>query len=70
MQSRDLSKEGFLAILIFGEPPGLVVKRSLKEGLNLEGVILLSKRQDDSFALLIADHQRNGLIIGQHSLYL
>ena len=43
MQSRYLGEQRFLAILIFSEPPGLVVERALEEGLNLEGVVLLGE---------------------------
>ena len=65
-----LSQKGFLTILVFGKFICLVVERSLEEGFYFEGVIFFSQRQDHSFAFLVADHQRDVLVVGKYSFYL
>lgn len=69
MEPGDLGQQRFLAVLVFCESPGLIIKRTLEEGLDLEGVILFKEREDDSLAFLVADNQGNSLIIGENSFY-
>jgi hypothetical protein len=70
VQARDLGQQRLLAVLVFSEPPRLVVEGTLEEGLDLEGVVLLEQRQDDALALLVAHHQRDRLVVGEHCLHL
>lgn len=69
MQAGDLGQQGFLAVLVLGEAPGLVVEGPLEEGLDLEGIILLEKGEHLPFALLVADHEGDGLVVGEYCFY-
>lgn len=66
MKSGNLSQKTFFTILILGESIGLIVKWSLKEGFNLEGVVSFCELQNHSLIFLITDNQNQLCFINQN----